>query len=1027
MGIVFKNNAKTTLASNLTSSATSASVTDGSVFPSLSAGEFFLITFDDGTNNEICKCTARSGNTLTIVRAQESTTARSFSSGDAAEGRVTAGVLETIQENIAAKSANQTVYNTTTASSATDYDIGIDPGVEANAMVFLNGVMQHHDTFSFSSNTLTFDTAPPNGMALEVIVDNLINLQSSNLTVDTFTATSGQTDFVLSDTPAAETNLIVFVDGVFQDQDSYTISNNTLTITDGVVLNRGVTVYVINPVNIGTPSDGTVTSAKLSGNITMPGTLTVGSNDVAFDSPTFVVDNANSRVGLGTASPSVPVDIVGDVKMSANLTVDTSTLVVDSTNNRVGVGTASPGQAFHVNGSSATFIQVGNNNGSVLYGVNTAGNAFVSGQTSSKDLIFEVNNGNNMRLHNSGKFGVGTGNVTPTGKVTIAYPSGNNAPNTITAANTYLQLGSEDYGPNNDGKFMIGFGYTDGTTNTHSPAYIGYQEVSTSGDTYGKLGFYTRNVTTDTAPTQRMSIAEDGKIDMYPSGAETTGGLRVEYGGANNYEVARFQSNGDYDAHVSFRTNGTNDYYWGAGIDYSDSGKFKISQDNLLATNTRVTITTDGKVGIGRTDPTQLLEVHKSTGGDQTVAKFSAHNYGDTGKTFIEIGTEYGDGSSRIGSFNDTGNSSVLVFDTHSTTSGAFDERMRIESDGAVGIGTGASPGANRLSVRNPTYNSGNRMLIVSNGNEDTGAAYDTVVINQADVPTLRLIETLTDVQMTMSCGNENSNSAVLGTTGKLVFTTNNSADYSGYSVANKRFEITDNDSYFYNAVNIRSTGDQILTLNQNDTGGWNYIGYQSQGTRKWYLGMDNASDFRVGSDVAGATFDVNNANLKAPGVIVQTVRGTASSVTGTGDFDVVSVNITPKFSDSDMIIHFFTQWSVHTNDGEDWGLQLQRDGTAIVGDGQNGYFINGGGVDATDYASQYGSIARYHVRQVSKTDIDTGRSSGTSQITYKIRKVVPANTSTKQVRFGIDGWTGTGVESQRSLIVLIVQEILPN
>ena len=144
MGIVFKNNAKTTLASSLSNSATSATVTDGSVFPSLSAGEFFLVTFDDGTNNEICKCTARSGNTLTIVRAQESTTARAFSSGDAAEGRVTAGVLETIQENIAAKSANQTVFNTTTSGGATTYNIGTNPGVEANAMVFLNGVLQHH-------------------------------------------------------------------------------------------------------------------------------------------------------------------------------------------------------------------------------------------------------------------------------------------------------------------------------------------------------------------------------------------------------------------------------------------------------------------------------------------------------------------------------------------------------------------------------------------------------------------------------------------------------------------------------------------------------------------------------------------------------------------------------------------------------------------------------------------------------------------------------------------------------------------
>ena len=67
----------------------------------------------------------------------------------------------------------------------------------------------------------------------------------------------------------------------------------------------------------------------------------------------------------------------------------------------------------------------------------------------------------------------------------------------------------------------------------------------------------------------------------------------------------------------------------------------------------RMRIKHDGKIGIGRIDPTQILEVHKASGGDQTVAKFSAHNYGDTGKTFIEIGTENGDGSSRIGSFND--------------------------------------------------------------------------------------------------------------------------------------------------------------------------------------------------------------------------------------------------------------------------------------------------------------------------------------------------------------------------------------
>ncbi len=93
MAVVFKNNAKTTLASNLSSSATSIAVADGSVFPSLGSGEIFFCTLDDGTNNEIVKVTAISSNTLTVVRAQESTTARAFSTGDAADLRLTAGIL----------------------------------------------------------------------------------------------------------------------------------------------------------------------------------------------------------------------------------------------------------------------------------------------------------------------------------------------------------------------------------------------------------------------------------------------------------------------------------------------------------------------------------------------------------------------------------------------------------------------------------------------------------------------------------------------------------------------------------------------------------------------------------------------------------------------------------------------------------------------------------------------------------------------------------------------------------------------
>jgi phage protein U len=97
MSVKFSNNAKTTLSSGITSSATSIAVADASVFPSISGSEYFYVTFEDLNGNvEIVKVTAVSSNTLTVVRAQESTTARAYASGDKAENRLTAGSLNDV-------------------------------------------------------------------------------------------------------------------------------------------------------------------------------------------------------------------------------------------------------------------------------------------------------------------------------------------------------------------------------------------------------------------------------------------------------------------------------------------------------------------------------------------------------------------------------------------------------------------------------------------------------------------------------------------------------------------------------------------------------------------------------------------------------------------------------------------------------------------------------------------------------------------------------------------------------------------
>ena len=78
-----KNLANTTLVSSLSSSATSVTVTDASVFP----GSYFYATLMPSSeisslsNSEIVMVTNVSGNVLTIIRAQRGTDARSFNAG----------------------------------------------------------------------------------------------------------------------------------------------------------------------------------------------------------------------------------------------------------------------------------------------------------------------------------------------------------------------------------------------------------------------------------------------------------------------------------------------------------------------------------------------------------------------------------------------------------------------------------------------------------------------------------------------------------------------------------------------------------------------------------------------------------------------------------------------------------------------------------------------------------------------------------------------------------------------------------
>jgi len=100
----FANNADSTLNGAINDSTTSIVVVNGSSFPSV--GNFRLLIGSDPDTGELVLVTARSVNTLTVVRGQESTSAQSWPDGTTVTHIVTAGAIITLRDTLKGKTLN---------------------------------------------------------------------------------------------------------------------------------------------------------------------------------------------------------------------------------------------------------------------------------------------------------------------------------------------------------------------------------------------------------------------------------------------------------------------------------------------------------------------------------------------------------------------------------------------------------------------------------------------------------------------------------------------------------------------------------------------------------------------------------------------------------------------------------------------------------------------------------------------------------------------------------------------------------